>query len=119
LVEIIKNESDNNETSKLIYAKSNYSNEVKLIKKVINRNGWITEQFINSDMLVEKEKSGLSEYKYFYDCNDNLIGKYGFENHGGYFVQTILRNSSNLIEEIIFTMEGSRVYKEIYEYKNL
>ena len=119
LVEIIKNESENNETTKLIYAKPEYSNEVRLIKKVINHNGWITEQLINSDLLVEKEISGLSEYNYFYDCKNNLIGKYGFENHGGFFVQTILRNSNNQIEEISFTMEGSKVFKERYEYKNL
>lgn len=119
LTEIIKNESDNNEIIKLIYAKPEYSNELRLVKKIINRSGWITEQIINSDLLVEKEISGLSEYNYFYDCNNNLIGKYGLENHGGYFVQTILRNANKLIEEITFTMEGSRIYKEIYEYKNL
>lgn len=119
LIEIIKNESENNQTTRLTYAKPEYSNAVRLVKKVINQNGWITEQIINSDLLVEKEISGLSEYNYFYDCNNNLIGKYGLENHGGYFVQTILRNTNNLIEEITFTMEGSRIYKEIYEYKNL
>ncbi|MBV6421694.1 MAG: hypothetical protein DAHOPDDO_02975 [Ignavibacteriaceae bacterium] len=119
LVEIIKNETDNNETTKLIYSKSEYSNEVSLVKKVINKNGWNTEQFINSDLLIYKEVSGLSEDNYLYDCNNNLVGKYGFINHGGYFVQTIIRNSNNLIKEITFTMEMSEVYKEIYEYEYL
>jgi hypothetical protein len=120
LVEIIKNETDNNETTKLIYSKSEYSNEVSLVKKIINKNGWATaEQFMYSDLLVDKEVSGLSEDNYLYDCNNNLVGKYGFINHGGYFVQTIIRNSNNLIEEITFTMERSEVYKEIYEYEYL